>query len=465
MNNNKNNNTREVLKNIPSVDEIINRFQSSNTPIKFLKYSVNIILSNIRKDLLDGIQIDDITKYTFNEIDKMINKINNNSLRPVINGTGIILHTGLGRAPISKEVLIDGILKNYPYSNLELNIETGKRGDRNSHISSLFNSLCDCEESIIVNNNASAVMLMLNSICYKKEIIISRGQLVEIGGSFRIPDIINKSQSKMVEVGTTNKTHLKDYENAITKNTAGILYVHTSNYKVVGFTNEIDISKLHLLAKKYNLPLLIDLGSGSLADFKYLGLPFEKMINKYIQKGADVVTFSGDKLLGGPQSGIIVGRKKYINKIKLNSLYRVFRCDKIRISIMETILRTYYTSKNISDKNLSIQLFKRSRLELKKNANKIVSSLSKKVINNNEINIINSQVEAGSGSLPTEKINSIAISISSKQKKASQLFEYFLNNSYPLIGYVNSEKYYIDLKAITDDQINIIIQTLNKVLI
>tara|TARA_B110001454_G_scaffold45503_1_gene44612 strand:- start:4915 stop:6312 length:1398 start_codon:yes stop_codon:yes gene_type:complete len=465
MNNNKNNNTREVLKDIPSVDEIINKFQSSNTPIKYLKYSVNIILSNIRKDLLDGIQVNDIKKYTFNEIDKMINKINNNSLRPVINGTGIILHTGLGRAPISKEVLIDGILKNYPYSNLELNIETGKRGDRNSHISSLFNSLCDCEESIIVNNNASAVMLMLNSICYKKEIIISRGQLVEIGGSFRIPDVINKSQSKMVEVGTTNKTYIKDYENAITKKTAGILYVHTSNYKVVGFTNEIDISKLHLLAKKYDLPLLIDLGSGSFADFKHLGLPFEKMINTYIKKGADVVTFSGDKLLGGPQSGIIAGRKKYINKIKLNSLYRAFRCDKIRISIMETILRTYYTSKNISDENLSIQLFKKSRIELRKNANKIVSSLSKKVINNNKINIINSQVEAGSGSLPTEKINSIAISISSKQKNASQLFKCFLNNSYPLIGYVNSEKYYIDLKAITDDQINIIIQTLNKVLI
>ena len=157
MNNNKNNNTREVLKDIPSVDEIINKFQSSNTPIKYLKYSVNIILSNIRKDLLDGIQVNDIKKYTFNEIDKMINKINNNSLRPVINGTGIILHTGLGRAPISKEILIDGILKNYPYSNLELNIETGKRGDRNSHISSLFNSLCDCEESIIVNNNGFKV--------------------------------------------------------------------------------------------------------------------------------------------------------------------------------------------------------------------------------------------------------------------------------------------------------------------
>ena len=460
-----NKNTREVLKNIPSVDEIINEFQSANTPLKFLKYSINIVLSQIRKDLLDGLKVINIKKYTFNEINKMVIKINNNSLRSVVNGTGIILHTGLGRAPISKEVLMDGILKNYPYSNLELDLETGKRGDRNSHVSMLFNSLCECEDSIIVNNNASAVMLMLNSICYKKEIIISRGQLVEIGGSFRIPDVISKSQSKMIEVGTTNKTHIKDYENAITKKTAGILYVHTSNYKVVGFTNEIDIGKLHLLAKKYKIPLLIDLGSGSFADFKYFGLPFEKMISKYIKKGADIVTFSGDKLLGGPQSGIIAGRKKYIKQIKSNSLYRAFRCDKIRISIMETILRTYYTSKDVSNQNLSIELFKRSRLELRKNAKKIVSSLSKKVINNNQINIVDSKVEAGSGSLPTEKIDSIAISISNNQKKANQLFESFLKNPYPLIGYLNSEKYYIDLKAVTDDQIDIIIKTMNKVLI
>lgn len=461
----KQNKVREALKNIPSVDEIINKFQPTNTPLKFLKCSINIELSNIRSKILAGQNINDIKKYTFNKINKIFNKIKNNSLQPVINGTGIILHTGLGRAPISKDILIDGILKNYPYSNLELNLETGKRGDRNIHVSSLFNSLCDCEDSIIVNNNASAVILMLNSLCNKKEVIISRGQLVEIGGSFRIPDVMNKSQSKMIEVGTTNKTHIKDYEDAITENTSAIIYVHTSNYKVVGFTNEIDINELHLLAKKYNLPLLIDLGSGSFADFKYLGLPFEKMISKYIKKGADIITFSGDKLLGGPQSGIIVGKKKYINMIKSNSLYRAFRCDKIRISIMETILRTYYTSKKISDKNLSIQLFKRSRNKLKINANKIISGLSKEITKNYKINIVDSLVEAGSGSLPTEKIDSIAISIYSKIIKANKLYQFFLKNTNPVIGYIKNEIFYIDLKAVTNDQIDDLIKTMNKVLI
>ena len=463
--NTKQNKVRETLKNIPSVDEIINKFQITDTPLKFLKYSINIELSNIRTKILAGENINDIKKYTFNKINKIFNKIKNNSLQPVINGTGIILHTGLGRAPISKDILVDGILKNYPYSNLELNLETGKRGDRNIHVSSLFNSLCDCEDSIIVNNNASAVILMLNSLCNKKEVIISRGQLVEIGGSFRIPDVMNKSQSKMIEVGTTNKTHIKDYEDAITDNTSAIIYVHTSNYKVVGFTNEIDINELHLLAKKYNLPLLIDLGSGSFADFKYLGLPFEKMISKYIKKGADIITFSGDKLLGGPQSGIIVGKKKYINIIKSNSLYRAFRCDKIRISIMETILRTYYTSKKISDKNLSIQLFKRSRNKLKINANKIISGLSTEITKNYKINIVDSLVEAGSGSLPTEKIDSIAISIYSKIIKANKLYQFFLKNTNPVIGYIKNEIFYIDLKAVTNDQIDDLIKTMNKVLI
>ncbi|MAV93174.1 MAG: L-seryl-tRNA(Sec) selenium transferase [Candidatus Marinimicrobia bacterium] len=465
MNKSNQKNTREVLKNIPSVDEIIRKFQSSNTPLKFLKYSINNLLSMVRQEVLEGKELINIRAYTFDKVDKLVQKINKNSLQPVINGTGIILHTGLGRAPISKEVLIDGILKNYPYSNLEFNTNTGKRGDRNLHVSSLFNSLCECEDSVIVNNNASAVILMLNSICQNKEVIISRGQLVEIGGSFRIPDVMNKSQCKMIEVGTTNKTHIMDYENAITKNTSAILYVHTSNYKVVGFTNEIDIIELHKLAEKHNLPLLIDLGSGSFADFQKLGLPFEKMISKYINKGADIITFSGDKLLGGPQSGIIAGKRNYIKSIKSNSYYRAFRCDKIRISIMETILRTYYTSENISDKNLSIKLFKRNRKELKKNAQRIISCLLPDVINKNKIEIIESNVEAGSGSLPTEKIDSIAISISSYSKKSNQLFKSFLNNEYSLIGYIKNEKFFIDLKAIPDDQIDILIECINKVLI
>ena len=235
----KNNKVREALKSIPSVDEILNYFNSSSLPAAFAKSHINKTLKKIRTDFKNELFIDDPKSHIEGTFQILFNKINRKSLRPVINGTGIILHTGLGRAPISKEILIDGIIQNYPYSNLEFDIENGKRGDRNSHISELISSICNADKSIVVNNNAAAVMLVLNSLCSNKEVIISRGQQVEIGGSFRIPDVIQKSQSKMIEIGTTNKTHIKDYENAINKKTSAILYVHTSNYKVVGFTNEV----------------------------------------------------------------------------------------------------------------------------------------------------------------------------------------------------------------------------------
>lgn len=454
---------REALKKIPSIDEIINEFPIS-IPQDFYKLHLNILISNIRNQILNGEKIDDIKALIFSQTKSLSKVLINNSLQPVINGTGIILHTGLGRAPISKDILIDGVLKNYPYSNLEINIKTGKRGDRNDHIVGLFKSLCKCDDAIMVNNNASAVMLMLNSICQDREVIVSRGQLVEIGGSFRIPDVIEKSQCNMVEIGTTNKTHISDYEKAITDKTAAILYVHTSNYKVIGFTNEIDITKLSILSKKYNIPLLIDLGSGSLADFNFFGLPMEKMIKKYIKTGADLLTFSGDKLLGGPQAGIILGNNYNLDIIRSNPIYRAVRCDKIRISIMETILRTYYSSKKVEDTNLSIKLFKRNQKALILMSKIILKKINSSNLRKYNISIIKSLVEAGSGSLPTEKIDSIAITFKNTKVSANYLYKKFLNSSTPTIGYINNDTYHIDLKAIPEDQVELLISNINKIL-
>ena len=454
---------REALKSIPSIDEIINQFPAP-IPQDFYKFHLNHLISNIRNKILLGDEVHNVKEFILSESCSLSKTLINNSLQPVINGTGIILHTGLGRAPISKDILIDGVLKNYPYSNLEIDIKTGKRGDRNDHIVTLFRSLCNCDDAIMVNNNASAVMLMLNSICEDREVIVSRGQLVEIGGSFRIPDVIKKSQCKMVEVGTTNKTHLLDYEKAINKNTAAILYVHTSNYKVIGFTNEIDITELSILSKKYNIPLLIDLGSGSLADFKFFGLPMEKMIKKYIKTGADLITFSGDKLLGGPQAGIILGSKKNLEIIRSNPIYRAVRCDKIRISIMETILRTYYSSKNIESSNLSIKLFKRTKSDLLLISRMILDKISDSNIKNYDISVKDSFVEAGSGSLPTEKIDSIALTFTNNKISANYLYNKFLNSSIPTIGYVKNNIYHIDLKAIPKDQVEHLIISINKTL-
>ncbi len=461
--NKKNVNASLAYKDIPSVDEILSKFPLP-IPIDFYKKNINKILDQIRKDIKSGFINQNIKKYCYQQIKLLTKTLSNNSLKSVINGTGIILHTGLGRAPISKEVLVNGIKNNYPYSNLELDLKTGKRGDRNIHVSNLFNAICGGEDTLIVNNNAAAVILMLNSICNKKEVIISRGQLVEIGGSFRIPDIMKKSNCKMIEVGSTNKTHLKDFKGSINSKTAAILYVHTSNYKVVGFTNEIDIKKLVLISKEHQIPLLVDLGSGSIANFASLGMPMEKAISRYIKLGVDLITFSGDKLLGGPQAGVIIGRKKLINKISKNSFYRAFRYDKIRLSIMETILRTYHTSKNIADSNLTISLFKRTSKELLNIGNKILKKIAISKDSNYSLEVIKSKVEAGSGSLPTETIPSYAISIKNKKLKPLFIYNNFLNAKSPIVGYVHDDSYRIDLKAITDDQINKLISTIKQCL-
>ena len=457
------NNTREVFKKIPSVDQIIKNYQLE-IPKDYFKYCVNLVLDEVRFDIQNGKEIDDVKLYVNDKINQKINHISNNSLKEVINATGIILHTGLGRAPISEEILIQSIKNTYPYTNLEFNLENGKRGERNSHISDLFNSLCNVDSSLIVNNNAAAVMLMLNSICEDKEVIISRGQQVEIGGSFRIPDVIKKSNCKMIEVGTTNKTHLNDYESEINENTAAILYVHTSNYKVIGFTNEIEISDLSKLATKYNIPLLVDLGSGSLADYKSFGLPMEKLVKEYVKKGANIISFSGDKLLGGPQAGIIVGDNKLIKSIKNNPIYRSVRCDKVRISIMEGILRTYYSERKISKHNLSIQLFIRTIDEIKENISFIISKLSKNHINQFNIKSINTYVEAGSGSLPTEKIPSLSLVFKHQDITASQLYKRFLHCDTPVVGYINNNVYHIDFRAIPNNQNQKLIKSIKQAL-
>ena len=458
-----NNNAREVFKKIPSVDQIIKNYQLE-IPKDYFKYCVNLVLDEVRFDIHNGKEIDDIKLYVNDKINQKINHISNNSLKEVINATGIILHTGLGRAPISEEILIQSIKNTYPYTNLEFNLENGKRGERNSHISDLFNSLCNVDSSLIVNNNAAAVMLMLNSICEGKEVIISRGQQVEIGGSFRIPDVIKKSNCKMIEVGTTNKTHLNDYESEINENTAAILYVHTSNYKVIGFTNEIEISDLSKLATKYNIPLLVDLGSGSLADYKSFGLPMEKLVKEYVKKGANIISFSGDKLLGGPQAGIVVGDNKLIKLIKNNPIYRSVRCDKVRISIMEGILRTYYSERKISKHNLSIQLFIRTIDEIKENISFIISKLSKNHIDQFNIKSINTYVEAGSGSLPTEKIPSLSLVFKHQDITASQLYKRFLHCDTPVVGYINNNVYHIDFKAIPNNQNQKLIKSIKQAL-
>ena len=456
---------QNLYKKIPSVDEIIKSLSAELLllPRKLIKLIIRESIKDVKKQISNKIIDKNIDKYLNDLILKRLEKLNQPHLNKVINGTGIILHTGLGRAPISKEIFNKALDSIYPYANLEFDLLDGKRGERNHHVDYLINSITGCESSIVVNNNAAAVLLTLNTLAENQKVIISRGQQVEIGGSFRIPDVINKSNCKMIEVGTTNKTHLKDYKQAIEDKSGLILYAHTSNYKVIGFTEEVSLIDLAKLSKKNRIPLVVDLGSGALIDFSKMDLPFENLVSHYIKSGSNIVTFSGDKLIGGPQCGIICGNKKLINKIQNNPLYRALRCDKFTLSLLEHSLRTFISDAKINSENITISLLNRDRVKLEKMGKKILSQINKKFIKSNNIELISSKVEAGSGSLPTQSIESYAVCIKSNIK-SMELSRRFRNASVPLIGYIKKGMFFIDLKAIPSDQTNLVSDIISEVL-
>ena len=453
------------LRELPSVDDVIAKYKHLMINAPYLLYvkKIRSVLKDVRMEIQNGEKIKNIKKHIFEIIESDFKNISNSNIKNVINGTGIILHTGLGRAPISDKIINNAMKKISPYTNIELELESGKRGERNNHIINLISIMTGTESALVVNNNASAVLLMLNTMAEGKEVIISRGEQVEIGGSFRIPDVIIKSGCKMIEVGTTNKTHLKDYENAINKQTGAIMVAHTSNYKVMGFTHAVALSELGKLARKKRIPLLVDLGCGALADFKQIDLPDEPNVFSYVKAANGIFTFSGDKLLGGPQAGIICGKKSFIRKIHQNPLYRAMRCDKIIISILEEVLRTYLKSDNIHENNLTIKLFKRKKIELEKIANALINKLPSKIINKYNLCIKETAVEAGSGSLPLEKLPSIAIVVKSGMKM-NDLSKKFRMASIPILGYIKENQFHIDLKSIPDYQEELLLQSIREVL-
>jgi len=305
---------------IPSINKILSSLDKGiSIHEKYLISLINEEIDKIRDKISDGYSFES-TEEILENIVYEIEKKTTYSLRNIINGTGIVLHTGFGRAPFSGKTFRQISNRLNGYVNLEFNLVSGKRGDRQDHLRKHISSICNSESALVVNNNAGAVMLSINEIANNGEVIVSRGQLVEIGGSFRVPEIIEKSGARLKEVGTTNRTHLKDYSSAITKKTKLLLWVHTSNYVVKGFTKSISLADLVRLGKEHSIPVMVDWGSGSFLNMKSLGIADEIPVRDIMKNKPDLLTFSGDKLIGGPQSGIIVGSKKIINKI----LYRVF---------------------------------------------------------------------------------------------------------------------------------------------
>ena len=443
---------KTTLKDCPSVHQVLLELNGNMLLHEdYIKYIINSELTKIRANIRKG-KLSKTKRELLSHIASQVLLQSASKLVNVINGTGIVLHTGFGRAPFRGKQLKDLADRLDGYVNLEFDLESGNRGDRQTLIHEQLSSMCGADAGMVVNNNAAAVFLALNEMTQGGEVICSRGQMVEIGGSFRISDIIEKSGAILKEVGTTNRTHLKDYEKAISNNTKLILWVHTSNYVVKGFTKEVSLSDLVILGKKHKIPVMADLGSGALLDMNLLGLADEIPVKSIVNSGPDIISFSGDKLLGGPQSGIMVGRKKWVNACKKNPLYRVLRCDKVTIGLLEETLRSY-RSQSFSKDNLSLTMLTTSRKVLKTRGQKVLDSLQKKTIKDLGILLVDSEVEAGSGSLPDDKIESASLSFSPKNGKAKDLAKAFRCGSIPVVGYIQKNTFYIDLKSVLPTQI------------
>ena len=443
---------KTTLKDCPSVHQVLLELNGNILLHEdYIKYIINSELTKIRANIRKG-ELSKTKGELLSHIASQVLLQSAPKLVNVINGTGIVLHTGFGRAPFRGKQLKDLADRLDGYVNLEFDLESGNRGDRQTLIQEQLSSMCGAEAGMVVNNNAAAVFLALNEMAEGGEVICSRGQMVEIGGSFRIPDIIEKSGAILKEVGTTNRTYLKDYEKAISNKTKLILWVHTSNYVVKGFTKEVSLSDLVIFGKKHKIPVMADLGSGALLDMNLLGLADEIPVKSIVNSGPDIISFSGDKLLGGPQSGLMVGRKKWINACKKNSLYRVLRCDKVTIGLLEETLRSY-RSQSFSKDNLSLTMLTTSRKILKTRGQKVLDSLQKKTIKDLGILLVDSEVEAGSGSLPDDKIESASLSFSPKNGKSKDLAKAFRCGSIPVVGYIHKNTFYIDLKSVLPNQI------------
>jgi len=459
---------KDLYKNIPKIDNLID---NSRIKIRIERYGRRFVLDiirehldsirkNIRNNIISRIDEDEIINTLVYKIDSE----NKNKFKKVVNGTGVIIHTNLGRSIFSEEVSQEICQNLSSYTNLEYNLGKGERGYRYDHITDIIQKVTGAEDAAVVNNNAAAVLITLKTIAEGKEVIVSRGELVEIGGSFRIPDVIRESGCILKEVGTTNKTHLKDYESAITENTGAIIKIHTSNYKIVGFSKNVETDELKTLSSKYNIPLIEDLGSGMLLDLSNYGLSKEPTVQEALYKGIDVVTFSGDKLLGGPQCGIIVGSKKYIKNIKNNQLLRALRVDKFTIMALEYTFKSYLNSETISSKIPTVRMITEDVKDVKDRAKKLADELNKINSDKIKINIKKCSSKVGGGAYPLDKIKSYGLEIEIDGLSEGNIEASLRNNEIPIITRIEEGNAFIDCKTILQKDYIIIYEALKKLL-
>ncbi|KEZ88642.1 selenocysteine synthase [Clostridium sulfidigenes] len=452
---------KELLRKLPKIDELL-KLQSVNKLIE--ENSRTIVLESLREaiefyrngilkgnvDSLNTEQVLDFAVHTLESKNKM-------HLERVINATGTVIHTNLGRSLLGKKAIENVITVAGSYNNLEYDIESGKRGSRYSHIEEIIKKVTGAEAAMVVNNNAAAIMLVLDTLAKEKEVIVSRGELVEIGGSFRIPEVMKFSGAKLVEIGTTNRTHLYDYENNIRENTGVLLKVHTSNFKVLGFTEGVSLEQLVELGEKHEIPVVEDIGSGVLIDFGKYGFTYEPTVQDSIKKGIDVVTFSGDKMLGGPQAGIIVGKKKYMDRMKKNQLTRALRVDKMTLAALEGTLKYYIDEKEAIDNIPSLNMILMPKEEVKKKCILLKRKLQSKT-NDFKFYIDKGESMVGGGSMPTEKIETYVVKVTSEKFSPEDMERKLRLGETPLIARVYNDELVLDGRTLFKEDFDEIVQ-------
>ncbi len=460
-------NQAKALRSLPAVNHIL----QLDSIVELINKASFELISNITSKVIESerkniIETDTPIIITHDEIIKRIKnyyeKLTTPHLHSVINGTGVILHTNLGRAKLSQDSLLAVQQAASDYSNLEYEIEEGIRGSRYDHVEDLLIEITGAEAAMVVNNNAAAVILVLKEMAQGKEVIVSRGQLVEIGGSFRISEIMAQSGAYLKEVGTTNKTHRYDYEQGITENTGLLMKVHTSNYKMIGFTKEVCLKTLVEIGKEINIPVYEDLGSGVLYDLKKHGIGEEPTVQEVVASGADLVSFSGDKLLGGPQTGIIVGKRKMIERIKKNQLTRSLRVDKMTLAALEATLRHYLLQEAV-EKIPTLHMILMDKATIESYSKELYHILKPVLTNKADVKIMDGYSEVGGGSLPDVQLPTKLITIKPNSLPIHK-FEAALRKAKPnIIGRISDDLFILDVRTLETSQFIVIKDKIEKI--